>query len=148
MAKRDPHFARTTKTAQEMAEERDYCCGECSDQGYSRKAIPGRDIDFASMPLTFTWDGAPSKTDTQRKITEACDAIKALLLAKNQQYGDSALNPVRIFSSADPVEQLKVRIDDKLSRLSRGDASLESDEEILNDLIGYLVLLKVARHAE
>lgn len=75
-------------------------------------------------------------------IVRECIAIAELLLAKNRAYGDAALNPVRIFSRADAVEQLKVRIDDKLSRLARGEAAGE-DTEL--DLIGYLILLRVAR---
>jgi hypothetical protein len=38
-----------------------------------------------------------------------------MLLSKNASYGNSALEPVRIFSKADPVEQLKVRLDDKVA---------------------------------
>lgn len=73
------------------------------------------------------------------------DGIRDFLLDKNEQYGDSAINPVRIFSQASPEEQLLVRMDDKLSRLARGDDRLESDEDVLDDLIGYLILYKVAR---
>lgn len=87
----------------------------------------------------------PKLKDTQDHIAEICDEIKDLLIRKNIQYGDSALNPVRIFSRASSDEQLRVRIDDKLSRLFRGDESIENDDEIINDLIGYLVLLKVTR---
>lgn len=68
--------------------------------------------------------------------------LRSFLIAKNQAYGNSALEPVRVFSKADPVEQLRVRIDDKLSRLFRGKASGE-DTEL--DLLGYLTLLQVAR---
>lgn len=64
------------------------------------------------------------------------------LIDKNRAYGNSALDPVRIFSSSDNVEQLKVRIDDKLSRFARG-GEFPGDNDI-DDLIGYLVLLKVA----
>jgi hypothetical protein len=81
-------------------------------------------------------------SETQQKIAQVCDAIKELLLEKNRAYGDSAINPVRVFSKASPEEQLLVRIDDKLSRLARGSAA---GEDVVNDLIGYLVLLKVAR---
>ncbi len=66
-----------------------------------------------------------------------------MLIAKNKSYGDSALNPVRIFSTSDSVEQLHVRIDDKLSRITRG-GSFVGDND-LDDLIGYLILLKIAR---
>jgi hypothetical protein len=86
--------------------------------------------------------------NTQDLIAQACDGVKDLLIRKNIQYGDSAINPVRVFSKASPEEQLLVRIDDKISRLVRGDDSIEPDEEIINDLIGYLVLLKVARKKE
>lgn len=67
--------------------------------------------------------------------------IGEMLIAKNKAYGNSALDPVRIFSRADPVEQIHVRIDDKLSRLARGAAA---GEDTVTDLIGYLVLLKIA----
>jgi hypothetical protein len=66
-----------------------------------------------------------------------------MLITKNKSYGDSALNPVRIFSTSDSVEQLYVRIDDKLSRITRG-GSFVGDNDI-DDLIGYLILLKIAR---
>ena len=85
-----------------------------------------------------------SRTDaTQDQIAATCDAVKALLLAKNRKYGNSALEPVRIFSRATPVEQILVRLDDKLSRLRS--AQLDEDEDVIDDLIGYLVLLKIAR---
>jgi hypothetical protein len=82
--------------------------------------------------------------DNQQRIRETCDQIKELLLSKNKKYGDSALNPTRIFSKLDQVEQLYVRIDDKLSRISKGAGLLANDEDVINDLIGYLVLLKIA----
>ena len=76
-------------------------------------------------------------------IVSMIEEIKEFLLTKNTQYGDSALNPIRIFSKADKSEQLKVRIDDKLIRLMQGNASLESDEDVIKDLIGYLILLLI-----
>ncbi len=82
--------------------------------------------------------------DTQTHIAMICDSIKELLLDKNKKYGDSALNPVRIFSKASTIEQLLVRIDDKLSRLKSGAGLLANDEDVVSDLIGYLVLLKIA----
>lgn len=66
--------------------------------------------------------------------------VRELLLAKNAAYGDSALNPVRIFSRASAEEQLLVRIDDKLSRLARGS---DAGEDVRADLLGYLVLLEI-----
>jgi len=73
-----------------------------------------------------------------------CDEVKDLLLEKNRKYGDSALNPTRIFSKANAVEQILVRIDDKLNRIKQGAGLLANDEDVIMDLIGYLVLLKIA----
>ena len=75
-------------------------------------------------------------------IAAECDALKAMLLQKNAAYGNSAIEPLRIFSHADPEEQIRVRIDDKLSRLARGSAA---GEDVEQDLMGYLVLLRVSR---
>jgi hypothetical protein len=83
-------------------------------------------------------------TSTAYQIEKICDDIKDLLILKNQKYGESALTPVRIFSKANTVEQILVRIDDKLSRISKGIGLLASDEDVIDDLIGYLVLLKIA----
>lgn len=86
--------------------------------------------------------------NTQKQIESTCDSIKNMLLDKNKKYGDSALNPVRIFSKANAVEQILVRIDDKLSRISKGAGLMAKDEDVINDLIGYLVLLKIAKQQQ
>jgi len=83
-------------------------------------------------------------TETQSQISAICDDIKELLLYKNRKYGNSALKPVRIFSKSDSVEQILVRIDDKLNRIQQGAGLLDEDEDVIIDLIGYLVLLKIA----
>lgn len=76
-------------------------------------------------------------------VMDELSAIGGMLIQKNEAYGNSALDPVRIFSDATAEEQLLVRIDDKLSRLQRGHEF--ADEDTVTDLIGYLVLLKIAR---
>jgi hypothetical protein len=76
-------------------------------------------------------------------IVRVCDEIKNLLLDKNKAYGNSALDPVRIFSKVDAVEQINVRIDDKLSRIARGTEYPGDDTEL--DLIGYLILKRVIK---
>lgn len=47
------------------------------------------------------------------------------------------------FLKVTQFEQLAVRIDDKLSRVSKGHHFVGDND--IDDLIGYLVLLKVAR---
>ena len=81
---------------------------------------------------------------TEIRISEVCDDIKELLIHKNRKYGDSALKPNRIFSKCSATEQLLVRIDDKLNRIMKGAGLLANDEDVVNDLIGYLVLLKIS----
>ena len=83
-----------------------------------------------------------TKNKTEEEILSVCEDMAQFLIDKNRAYGNSALDPVRIFSSSDNVEQLKVRVDDKLSRFARGN-EFPGDNDI-DDLIGYLVLLKVA----
>lgn len=73
------------------------------------------------------------------------DRIANILIEKNKAYGDSALNPVRVFSKADREEQLYVRIDDKISRIQRGTDF--ANEDTIDDLIGYLILLKIAKES-
>lgn len=81
--------------------------------------------------------------NTVNDINRVCNEIKDLLIKKNLAYGDSALDPVRIFSKAEPSEQIRIRIDDKLSRFAKG-REYPGDNDI-NDLIGYLILLKIAK---
>ena len=76
------------------------------------------------------------------KVADILTELHNMLMAKNKKYGNSALEPVRIFSKADAKEQIKVRIDDKLSRIYT--ASELEDEDVIDDLLGYLILLKIA----
>lgn len=78
-------------------------------------------------------------------IDSECENIKQMLIAKNQAYGNSFADPVRIFSRVTPEEGLNIRIDDKLSRIARGKNAGE-DAEL--DLIGYLILKRVLGRAE
>lgn len=90
-----------------------------------------------------------STTDTSEQFATEVRAILTelgdMLIEKNRAYGNSALAPVRIFSRASIEEQILVRIDDKLSRLARGSAA---GEDVVKDLLGYLVMLMIARKRE
>lgn len=75
-------------------------------------------------------------------ILRECASLAEMLIEKNIAYGDSALNPVRVFSRGmDARAQILVRIDDKLSRIARGSAA---GEDAVLDLLGYLVLYRIA----
>jgi hypothetical protein len=88
-------------------------------------------------PLNIDWE-----PDTQLIIRIICQEIEDMLLEKNRCYGDSAINPARIFSKSSPIEQINVRIDDKINRLMNG--TEYGDEDTEKDLIGYLILKRVA----
>jgi len=90
-------------------------------------------------------------TDVKEKRNEfiiALDKVlvelRSMLIVKNAKYGNSALKPKRIFSSANEIEQLNVRIDDKLSRIEqKTKLNLSDYEDSEFDLIGYLILKRI-----
>lgn len=73
------------------------------------------------------------------------DDMRAMLLEKNRAYGNSALDPVRVFSTSDTSEQIRVRLDDKVSRIVKGQ---DVSEDVPGDMLGYLVILKIAEAIE
>ena len=84
---------------------------------------------------------------TQEKIKEVGQEVIDLLIEKNESYGDSALKPAGIFATGNAVDNLTSRIDDKLMRIkSQGFRGYGEDN--LKDLIGYLILLKIALQNE
>ena len=82
--------------------------------------------------------GSQIYTRAQQAIIDVCDRVKEILIEKNRKYGNSALDPVRVFSKASPDEQILVRMDDKLSRIRN--RQNDDDEDPFVDLLGYLVL--------
>jgi hypothetical protein len=76
------------------------------------------------------------------EVSSILDDIRDMLVSKNEKYGNSALEPIGVFSKLSPKEGLLIRIDDKLKRIKNGSIDRD-DEDVVNDLIGYLVLLKI-----
>jgi hypothetical protein len=77
------------------------------------------------------------------KLDIITQSVTDLLKSKNKSYGDSALNPAGIFSKLDATEALCARIDDKIMRIKNKGINDET-EDTVNDLIGYLLLLKMS----
>ena len=90
----------------------------------------------------WQWNG--DTMTSEKKIKDTIKMIEKLLLSKNKQYGNSALEPLGILANGSAEELIRVRIDDKLNRLLQGDESIESDTDVILDLIGYLVLLLIS----
>lgn len=90
---------------------------------------------------TMNVEYAPVQEQFVKDLDEVVASIRKMLIEKNAAYGDSALNPVRIFSKSSALEQIDVRIDDKLSRIVRGSSS---GEDVHHDLLGYLIMRRIA----
>jgi len=81
-------------------------------------------------------------TKTQNLISKICDNLKDFLLEKNKNYGNSALEPIRITSKLNSEEQIKIRIDDKLNRIKNSKEDREND---YLDLAGYVILFMIKK---
>jgi len=80
---------------------------------------------------------------TRNAIRAKCREVGDLLVKKNRAYGNSALQPLGIFSRGTAEAQLRARIDDKLSRIKNMEGAFGEND--IMDLTGYLVLLMIAR---
>lgn len=139
--------------------------GDEVDDGYIFDIVPYENTHIYTIcakedlviddKTNFTWDEAMkitvvseqlklnSLTETQQKISDICDNLKKFLIEKNKRYGNSALEPVRAFSKLEGNEQIKVRLDDKISRLVMGNELKKND---VIDFVGYLILLLIDKN--
>lgn len=108
----------------------------------NRNLPHGNDYDIDSKkPIQNLKDIKSSIFKTQLdKITKD---ITDLLKNKNEAYGNSALEPANIFSKTNATDSLCARIDDKLMRIKNKGINDET-EDTVDDLIGYLLLLKMS----
>jgi|TARA_R110002167_G_scaffold96569_1_gene255672 hypothetical protein len=101
---------------------------------------------LVSIPDWVESDTINIEIDTESfadKLEEAANSIIELLKTKNKAYGNTALNPVNIFSKLNATEAIRSRIDDKLSRIANKGIN-DQTEDTVDDLIGYLLLLKMS----
>jgi hypothetical protein len=85
--------------------------------------------------------------NSQREIEVTIEEIRDLLITKNNAYGNSALEPINVFSNGSAVDSLCARIDDKLARIKNSGLN-DVTEDTLLDLSGYMVLLIIAKRNE
>jgi len=65
--------------------------------------------------------------------------MAACLIEKNAAYGNASAEPIGVFAKRlNTLDQIDVRIDDKLNRLQKGH-EYPGDDTII-DLAGYLIL--------
>lgn len=89
----------------------------------------------------------PLNLTTKDKIKAVGQEVIDLLIEKNESYGDSALEPANVFADGSAVDNLCARIDDKLMRI-KTQGFRGYGEDNVKDLIGYLILLKIAIEEE
>ena len=102
--------------------------------------LPQLEAQLYAQTMENPWGDLPP---TQQKIHEIMGAMKDLLLYKNQKYGDSAINPKKIFYKGDSTNSILIRLDDKLGRVM----SNTEDKPRVNDvcdIIGYCTLLLIS----
>lgn len=103
-------------------------------------------FSFDKPLATSSSNESDKLTDTQQKIVDTLDSMKDLLLDKNKKYGNSALEPVGVFTKhikTVPENQASicVRLDDKLGRIRNSDVLRAND---VSDIMGYCTLLLIA----
>jgi hypothetical protein len=87
------------------------------------------------------------ESDSEFQIKEVTNQLQELLIKKNRAYGNSALEPLNVFSSQNAVDSLCARLDDKLSRIKNKGLN-DKTEDTLFDLAGYLILLIIAKNEQ
>lgn len=84
----------------------------------------------------------------QQKIAEMGIQVIAMLLGKNRRYGNSALDPLKVFAQdITSADKIRIRLDDKLSRIYRGENFTDGERPEV-DMAGYLILLLISEYEE
>lgn len=81
--------------------------------------------------------------EVNKAITDYCTLLNDQLLKKNLDYNNSLHEPSRLFSKASITDGILCRIDDKISRIAKKGID-DKTEDSIDDLIGYLVHLKIS----
>ena len=97
-------------------------------------------MNLADLMSKSPWEGLPP---TQQKIHEIMGAMKDLLLYKNQKYGDSAINPKKVFYKGDSTNSILIRLDDKIGRVMSNTEEKPRVNDVA-DIIGYCTLLLIS----
>jgi len=118
-------------------------CKNCYFDGLNGCENPTKPSRYCAQHKTIFVLEKP--TDTQQKITSITNAMQTVLLEKNKRYGNSALEPLNTFSKLSNADSIKIRLDDKLSRIKAADEPRTND---VCDLIGYCFLLLISKGVE
>lgn len=122
--------------------------GEVVEQGYNDRRIKWDDGTGSWERLENLMEEyrASESSSFEQNVRRILEGVADTVVQKNLAYGDSALNPIRVFSKTDRMEQLFVRLDDKLSRVQKGHEY--PGDDTIRDIIGYCTLILIARESE
>ena len=115
--------------------------GACTVPTWAEKAKA-----FDEIATGHTWK-VPENADFGWHLDKVTESITQLLKEKNAAYGNTALNPLGIFSKLGASEAIKARIDDKLARIANKGLN-DDTEDTARDLVGYLLLLLMSLERE
>jgi hypothetical protein len=134
---------------------------KCVDKGYALyeygSIYPYENVEFLVKMHPEDWieivdytggcvGAVIPKNSFEGDLKSIMETLYKKLVDKNRKYGNSALKPISVFSKSNTNDQLKARIDDKLSRIKN--APRDEDEDVVDDLIGYLFLLKMSKNGK
>ena len=114
--------------------------GACTVPTWAEKV---KTLDEITTGLSIDKWKVPKDADFAWHLDKVTESITDLLKEKNAAYGNTALNPLGIFSKLGAAEAIKARIDDKLARISNKGLN-DDTEDTARDLVGYLLLLLMA----
>lgn len=77
--------------------------------------------------------------ESNKHIAQFCDDIKTFLIEKNIKHKNAALNPAQGLFPVLPSTNIRVKLNDKLVRLSA-----DLNDDTIRDVSGYFVLLRIA----
>ena len=80
-------------------------------------------------------------SNTNENIRAYMAFLTDFLIEKNDDYGDSLQNPIGVFQK-NKIDGILGRLDDKLNRIKSVGIN-DKTEDTIDDLIGYLVHLKL-----
>lgn len=127
---------RVTVYDAELSEAADSFLANVHAEDASEALYKGRELtEEERVNIWRDSEDAIAKEPATNQFQQIADSIADLLAYKNEKYGNSALNPLNVFTGKSKVGQ---RLDDKLSRIQNSDVVRKND---LVDCIGYMILV-------
>jgi hypothetical protein len=118
--------------------------GACTVPTWAEKV---KALDEITTGLNIDKWKVPENADFAWHLDKVTESITNLLKEKNAAYGNTALNPLGVFSKLGASEAIKARIDDKLARIANKGLN-DDTEDTARDLVGYLLLLLMSLERE